>query len=154
MGGKQRERRQQLCFYPAFIQMKDNKQLLLVEDDFYSAETLKFALEAKGHNVMLATNGKDALTMVNNEQPQLIILDVMMPKMDGYHFCRLLKFDARFKHIPIIIVSSKIQDADRELGLACGGNEYIAKPYDLDMLINIVEKYLHSTAEEVTYANI
>ncbi len=134
--------------------MKDNKQLLLVEDDFYSAETLKFALEAKGHNVMLATNGKDALTMVNNEQPQLIILDVMMPKMDGYHFCRLLKFDARFKHIPIIIVSSKIQDADRELGLACGGNEYIAKPYDLDMLINIVEKYLHSTAEEVTYANI
>jgi DNA-binding response OmpR family regulator len=134
--------------------MSENKQLLLVEDDLHSAETLKFALEAKGHNVMLATNGKDALTMVNNEQPQLIILDVMMPKMDGYHFCRLLKFDARFKHIPIIIVSSKIQDADRELGLACGGNEYIAKPYDLDMLINTVEKYLHSSAEEVKYANI
>ncbi len=134
--------------------MKDNKQLLLVEDDFYSAETLKFALEAKGHNVILATNGKDALTMVNNEQPQLIILDVMMPKMDGYHFCRLLKFDARFKHIPIIIVSSKIQDADMELGLTCGGNEYIAKPYDLDMLINTVEKYLYSTVEEVNNANI
>ena len=62
----------------------------------------------------LAANGKDALTMVNNEQPQLIILEVMMPKMDGYHFCRMLKFDTRFKHIPIIIVSSKIQDADRE----------------------------------------
>lgn len=134
--------------------MKDNKQLLLVEDDFYSAETLKFALEAKGHNVILATNGKDALAMVNNEQPQLIILDVMMPKMDGYHFCRLLKFDARFKHIPIIIVSSKIQDADRELGFACGGNEYIAKPYDLDMIINTVEKYLYSSVEEVTHANI
>lgn len=134
--------------------MKDNKQLLLVEDDLYSAETLKFALEAKGHNVIMATNGKDALAMVNNEHPQLIILDVMMPKMDGYHFCRLLKFDTRFKHIPIIFVSSKIQDADRELGLACGGNEYIAKPYDLDMLINTVEKYLQSPAEEVTYANI
>ena len=134
--------------------MKEDKQLLLVEDDFYSAETLKYALEAKGHNVILATNGKDALTVVNNGHPQLIILDVMMPKMDGYHFCRLLKFDTRFKHIPIIFVSSKIQDADRELGLACGGNEYIAKPYDLDMLINTVEKYLHSPAEEVTYANI
>lgn len=128
--------------------MKDNKQLLLVEDDYYSAEILKCALEAKGHNVTLSTNGKDALTMVHNKQPQLIILDVMMPKMDGYHFCRLLKFDARFKHIPIILVSSKIQDADRELGLACGGDEYIAKPFDLDMLINTVEKYLHSTAEE------
>ena len=134
--------------------MSENKQLLLVEDDFHSAETLKFALEVKGHKVILATNGKDALTIVNNEQPQLIILDVMMPKMDGYHFCRLLKFDARFKHIPIIIVSSKIQDADRELGLACGGNEYIAKPYDLEMLTNTVEKYLHSTVEEVNNANI
>ncbi len=134
--------------------MKENRQILLVEDDFYAAETLKFALEAKGHKVALATNGRDALTMVNNVLPQLIILDIMMPKMDGYHFCRLLKFDARFKHIPVIIVSSKIQDADRELGLACGGDEYIAKPYDLDMLINTVEKYLYSTVEEVNNANI
>ncbi len=130
--------------------MKENKQILLVEDDLYSAETLKFALEAKGNNVAMATNGKDALVMVNNEQPQLIILDVMMPKMDGYHFCRLLKFDARFKEIPIIIVSSKIQDADIEMGLACGANEYIAKPYDLNMLINTVEKYLNGSDKEVT----
>jgi len=124
--------------------MKKNRQILLVEDDLYSSETLQFALEAKGHKVALATNGRDALNMVNTEIPQLIILDIMMPKMDGYHFCRLLKFDARFKHIPVIIVSSKIQDADRELGLACGGDEYITKPYDLNMLINTVEKYLES----------
>lgn len=134
--------------------MKENKQLLLVEDDLYSAETLKFALEANGHNVLLATNGKDALAMVNSEKPRLIILDVMMPKMDGYHFCRLLKFDTRFKHIPIIFVSSKIQDADRELGLECGGNEYIAKPYDLNMLTDTVDKYLHSTIGEVNNANL
>jgi DNA-binding response OmpR family regulator len=134
--------------------MNDNKRLLLVEDDLYSAETLKFAMEAKGHKVTMATNGKDALTMVNGEQPQLIILDVMMPKMDGYHFCRLLKFDTRFKHIPIIIVSSKIQDADRALGLACGANEYIAKPYDLNMLTETVDRYLHNTVEEVNSANI
>ena len=134
--------------------MNENKQLLLVEDDLYSAETLKFALEAKGHDVTLATNGRDALNMVNDDMPQLIILDVMMPKMDGYHFCRLIKFDARYKHIPIIIVSSKIQDADRELGLACGANEYIAKPYDLGMLTDTVEKYLHDTVEEVNSANI
>ncbi len=134
--------------------MKKNKQILLVEDDLYSSETLKFALEAKGHKVTLATNGRDALNMVNSEIPQLIILDIMMPKMDGYHFCRLIKFDARFKHIPVIIVSSKIQEADRKLGLACGGDEYITKPYDLNMLINTVEKYLDSSIEEVTYANV
>jgi DNA-binding response OmpR family regulator len=130
--------------------MKKNRQILLVEDDLYSSETLKFALEAKGHKVTLATNGRDALNMVNNETPQLIILDIMMPKMDGYHFCRLLKFDARFQHIPVIIVSSKIQEADKKLGLACGGNEYITKPYDLNMLINTVEKYLDNLIEEVT----
>ncbi len=130
--------------------MKKNRQILLVEDDLYSSETLKFALEAKGHKVALATNGRDALNMVNNEIPQLIILDIMMPKMDGYHFCRLLKFDARFQHIPVIIVSSKIQEADKKLGLACGGNEYITKPYDLNMLINTVEKYLDNLIEEVT----
>ncbi len=134
--------------------MRENKQILLVEDDLYSAETLKFALEAKGHKVTLATNGRDALNMVNSEIPQLIILDIMMPKMDGYHFCRLIKFDARFKHIPVIIVSSKIQAADRKLGLACGGDEYITKPYDLNMLINTVEKYLDSLIEEVTYDNV
>jgi DNA-binding response OmpR family regulator len=134
--------------------MKRNRQILLVEDDLYSAETLQFALEAKGHKVTLATNGRDALNMVNNEMPQLIILDIMMPKMDGYHFCRLLKFDARFKHIPVIIVSSKIQEADRKLGLACGGDEYITKPYDLNMLINTVEKYLDNSIEEMTYANV
>jgi DNA-binding response OmpR family regulator len=130
--------------------MKKNRQILLVEDDLYASETLKFALEAKGHKVALATNGRDALNMVNSEIPQLIILDIMMPKMDGYHFCRLLKFDARFQHIPVIIVSSKIQEADKKLGLACGGNEYITKPYDLNMLINTVEKYLDNLIEEVT----
>ena len=134
--------------------MNENKQLLLVEDDSYSAETLKFALEAKGHDVTLATNGRDALNMVNDDMPQLIILDVMMPKMDGYHFCRLIKFDARYKHIPIIIVSSKIQDADRELGLACGANEYITKPYDLNILISTVEESLNNLVEEVNNANI
>ncbi|MFQ5787932.1 MAG: response regulator transcription factor, partial [Thermodesulfobacteriota bacterium] len=107
-----------------------------------------------GHKVTLATNGRDALNMVYNEIPQLIILDIMMPKMDGYHFCRLLKFDARFKYIPVIIVSSKIQEADRKLGLACGGDEYITKPYDLNMLINTVEKYLESSIEGVTYDNV
>ncbi|ODS30585.1 MAG: two-component response regulator [Candidatus Scalindua rubra] len=124
--------------------MTDKKQLLLVEDDLYSSETLKFALEAKGHEVIIATNGKDALTLVREKHPQLIILDIMLPKMDGYHFCRLVKFDARFKHIPVIIVSSKIQEADMKLGLACGGNEYITKPYDINNLISLVERYLNS----------
>ena len=122
--------------------MTDKKFLLLVEDDLYSSETLKFALEARGHEVVLATNGKEALNLVREKPPQLIILDIMMPKMDGYHFCRLIKFDARFKDIPVIIISSKIQEADKKLGIACGGNEYVTKPYDINNLITLVEGYL------------
>ena len=122
--------------------MTDKKLLLLVEDDLFSAETLKFALEAKGHDVLLSTNGKDALSVIREKHPQLIILDIMLPRMDGYHLCRLVKFDARFKDIPVIMVSSKIQEADKKLGINCGGNEYVTKPYDINNFTNLVEGYL------------
>ncbi len=124
--------------------MTVKKQLLLVEDDVFSAETLKYALEAKGHEVKMATNGRDALSIVRKESPQLIVLDIMMPKMDGYHFCRLIKFDSRFKHIPVIFVSSKIQEADKKLGFTCGGDEYVTKPYDINHLVDLVDRYLGS----------
>lgn len=124
--------------------MTNKKKLLIVDDDLYSTETLKFALEAKGHEVIVAANGKEALSIVKDILPQLIILDIMMPKMDGYHFCRLIKFDSRFKHIPVIIVSSRRQEADKKLGVACGGNEYITKPYDINDLTKIVDGYLNA----------
>lgn len=130
--------------------MTDKKQLLLVEDDIFSAETLKYALEAKGYEVIMATNGRDALRIVRKQNPQLVILDIMMPKMDGYHFCRFVKFDTRFKHIPVIFVSSKIQEADKRLGFTCGGNEYITKPYDINNLVNLVDRYFMSIKESTT----
>ncbi len=128
----------------AYTKMSDKKQLLLVDDDLYSVETLKFALEAKGHEVITATNGKDALSIVRKNQTLLIILDVMMPKMDGYHFCRLIKFDTRFKHIPVIIVSARIQEADKKLGVVCGCDDYVTKPYDIDNLISLIENHLNN----------
>ncbi len=128
----------------AYTKMSDKKRLLLVDDDLFSVETLKFALEAKGHEVITATNGKDALSIVRGNQPLLIILDVMMPKMDGYHFCRLIKFDTRFKHIPVIIVSARIQEADKKLGVVCGCDDYVTKPYDIDDLISLIEGYLNN----------
>jgi CheY-like chemotaxis protein/sRNA-binding carbon storage regulator CsrA len=124
--------------------MTDKKQLLLVEDDMFSAETLKYAIEAKGHEVIMATNGRDALNIVRKKSPQLVLLDIMMPKMDGYHLCRFIKFDTRFKHIPVIFVSSKIQEADKKLGFTCGGDEYVTKPYDINNLVNLVDRYLGS----------
>ncbi|MCP4268450.1 MAG: response regulator, partial [Candidatus Brocadiaceae bacterium] len=128
------------------------KQLLLVEDDMFSAETLKYALEAKGHEVIMATNGSDALSIVRKKNPQLVVLDIMMPKMDGYHLCRFIKFDTRYKHIPVIFVSSKIQEADKKLGFTCGGDEYVTKPYDIDNLVNLVDRYLESIQRDAMLA--
>ncbi len=128
--------------------MTNKKRLLLVEDDVFGAETLKYALEAKGHEVIMATNGREALSIVRKRNPQLVVLDIMMPKMDGYHFCRLVKFDTRYKHIPVIFVSSKIQEADKKLGFTCGGDEYITKPYDINHLVTLVDKYLESIEED------
>ncbi|ODS30588.1 MAG: two-component response regulator [Candidatus Scalindua rubra] len=119
-------------------------KILVVDDEIKACELLKRFLEAKGHEVIIATNGKDALTLAREKHPQLVILDIMMPNIDGYHFCRLLKFDAKFKHIPIIIVSARTMKADKELGLACGGDEYITKPYDMNKLIDTVERHLSS----------
>ncbi len=132
--------------------MTDKKQLLLVEDDMFSAETLKYALEAKGHEVIMATNGRDALSIVRKKNPQLIVLDIMMPKMDGYHLCRFVKFDTRYKHIPVIFVSSKIQEADKKLGFTCGGDEYVTKPYDINNLVNLVDRYLVSIQGDAVQA--
>ncbi len=133
--------------------MTNKKRLLLVEDDVFGAETLKYALEAKGHEVIMATNGREALSIVRKRNPQLVVLDIMMPKMDGYHFCRLVKFDTRYKHIPVIFVSSKIQEADKKLGFTCGGDEYITKPYDINNLVTLVDKYLESVQVDSTSAS-
>ncbi len=127
-----------------YTKMSDKKKLLLIDDDLLSIETLKFAMEAKGYEVITAANGKDALSIVREKRPLLILVDVMMPKMDGYHFCRLIKFDTRFKHIPIIVVSARRQEADVKLGFACGCDDYVTKPYDINNLISLIENYLNN----------
>lgn len=68
----------------------------------------------------------------------------MTHKMNGYQLCRLLKFDSRFSDIPVIIISSETQEAERELALTCGGSEYITKPYDINKLVGVVEGYLEN----------
>ena len=117
-------------------------RILVVDDDVKACELLKRFLGAKGYEVIIATNGLEALTMVRENPPQLVILDIFMPKVDGFHFCRLLKYDKRFKDIPVIIVTASRMKTDKQLGFACGGDEYVTKPYDMNKLLNLVENYL------------
>jgi two-component system alkaline phosphatase synthesis response regulator PhoP len=119
------------------------KRILVVDDEVDLVETIRFPLEMEGFNVLVSYNGEDALNQARKENPDLILLDLMLPKLDGYKVCRLLKFDERYKHIPILMLTAKTQEKDKLLGKETGADEYITKPFDIDELMKKVKAYLN-----------
>ena len=118
------------------------RKILVVDDEVDLVETIRFPLEAEGYTVLVSYNGEDALNQARKEIPDLILLDLMLPKLDGYKICRLLKFDTRYKHIPILMLTAKTQEKDKILGMETGADEYITKPFDIDELLKKVRSYL------------
>jgi len=119
-----------------------SKKILIVDDEVDLVETVRFPLEMEGYHVLVSYNGEDALNQARKENPDLILLDLMLPKLDGYKVCRLLKFDDRYKHIPILMLTAKTQEKDKALGMETGANEYITKPFEMDDLLKKVKTYL------------
>jgi len=119
------------------------KKILLVDDEVDLVETVRFPLEMEGYHVLVSYNGEDALNQARKENPDLILLDLMLPKLDGYKVCRLLKFDERYKHIPILMLTAKTQEKDKVLGMETGADEYITKPFEMDYLMEKVKEYLN-----------
>jgi DNA-binding response OmpR family regulator len=122
--------------------MGKNK-ILVVDDEVDLVETLRFPLEMEGFDVLVSYNGEDALNKARKENPDLILLDLMLPKLDGYKVCRLLKFDERYKHIPILMLTAKTQQKDKLLGQETGADEYITKPFEIDELMKKIKTYLN-----------
>ena len=120
----------------------NSKKILIVDDEADLVETVRFPLEMEGYHVLVSYNGEDALNQARKEKPDLILLDLMLPKLDGYKVCRLLKFDDRYKHIPILMLTAKTQEKDKALGMETGANEYITKPFEMDDLLRKVKAYL------------
>ena len=120
-----------------------NKKIHIVDDEQDIVETLKFVFEAEGLNCITAYDGEEALNKAKTENPDLIILDVMLPKINGYKVCRLLKFDTKYKNIPILMVTARSQDEDKLIGEETGADEYITKPFDIDEVINLAKQYLN-----------
>lgn len=118
------------------------KRILVVDDEVDLVETVRFSLELEGYDVLTAFNGEEALNQARKENPDLILLDLMLPKLDGYKVCRLLKFDEKYKHIPILMLTAKTQEKDKATGMETGANEYITKPFDMDELMKKVKNYL------------
>lgn len=126
---------------------KKKAKILVIEDDLDMIETLKITLESKDYDVVSATDGKEGLEKVASEKPDLIILDVMMPVMDGFSACEKLKSHPEYREIPVILltaVGQHIQDTNYPLDgvLKSDAEEYLEKPFKPEELIETVEKML------------
>jgi class 3 adenylate cyclase len=127
-------------------------RILIVDDTPANVHILKARLAANGYDIVTATDGEEALAVVREAQPDLILLDVMMPKLDGFEVCRRLRSDATIPFIPIIMVTAKSDPKDVVAGLDAGGDEYLSKPVDQAALVARVKsmlriKSLHDTVQ-------
>ena len=120
----------------------DKKKILVVEDEIQLAEMLKLRLEAHNYQVVIAQDGQEGLDKARQEIPDLIILDLMLPKIDGYKVCGLLKKDARYTKIPIVIFTAKIQEEAVKLGRELGANAYLTKPFEPDVLLAKIKELI------------
>ena len=123
---------------------KSEKKILLVDDERDLVETLAYRLESAGYKVLTAYDGKEALKKAHEEKPRLIILDLVLPKKDGYEVCRELKADQEYKKIPIILFTAWKFDGDEADGYRCGADTYLHKPIDSDLLLSTIKKLLHA----------
>lgn len=110
-------------------------RILIVDDEPDLLAVLHFGLEADGFDVIEASDGERGLELARTMQPSLIVLDLMLPRLDGYKVCRALKFDERYRQIPIFILSARSGETDRRLALDLGADAYMTKPYDMKDLV-------------------
>lgn len=120
------------------------KKILVVDDEPGIVELLESRLKATGYQVSIAFDGVEALDKAKKEKPDLIILDLMLPKMDGYKVCALLKRDARYAKIPIVMFTARAQEEDRRMGLEAGADGYLTKPFDPQVLLDKIEQLIGS----------
>jgi CheY-like chemotaxis protein len=116
------------------------KKILVCDDDPAILKLLRVNLEIEGYDVLEAHHGEEAYEIAQAELPNLIILDIMMPRWDGYEACRHLKADETTKHIPVVFVSAKAQQSDIDFGRSLGVEEYLTKPFDPNDLVDLAER--------------
>lgn len=120
----------------------EEKRILIADDDPVILRLIQVNLELEGYEVITANNGEEAVAQAKAENPDLVILDIMMPRLDGYQACEQLKSSDDTKDIPVIFLSAKAQQGDIEKGRSFGVAAYLTKPFDPTELLEVVEQHL------------
>ncbi|MDM9581496.1 response regulator [Nostoc sp. GT001] len=120
----------------------DDPLILLAEDNQPNIDTMSAYLESRGYHLILANNGQQAIDLVRVQRPDLIVMDIQMPGMDGLEAIRCIRNDRQFVHIPIIALTALAMPGDRETCLAAGANEYLTKPIKLKQLVTTIQQLL------------
>jgi twitching motility two-component system response regulator PilG len=121
-------------------------KVLVIDDSNTIRRSAEIFLRQGGHEVVLAEDGFDALAKVNDHEPQLIFCDILMPRLDGYQTCAIIKRNPRFAHVPVIMLSSKDGLFDKARGRMVGSEEYLTKPFTKEQLLRAVEQYAGQAA--------
>ncbi len=118
------------------------KKILVTDDSPTIVAMIKELLGSNGYSVVTASDGQEALEVTKKEAPDLIILDLMLPKVDGYKVCAMLKFDKNYSKIPIIILTARAGESDKELGVEVHADAYVTKPFDPDAFLAKVKEFI------------
>lgn len=117
-------------------------KILVVDDSPFIVEIVETILKDSGFEVITADDGEKALQKARGESPDVIVLDLMLPKMNGYEVCKILKEDEKYQHIPIIMLTARVNDDDEAKGKRAGADVYMGKPFELDDLVVKVKELL------------
>lgn len=125
------------------------RRVLVVDDEPNIAKIVKKQLEVSGYDVIVAVDGEMALTKVREEHPDVILLDVMLPKRNGYEVLGILKQDEQLKHIPVMMLTARAQQQDQQASLEHGADAYLAKPFQLEELVEQVKALLERSGSTI-----
>lgn len=118
------------------------KKILVVDDDPYILMSLEYLMQKNGYDVIVARNGREALDLVNAERPELVILDIMMPDVDGFAICKIIKQDPVLKNTIVVFLSAKTRESDQKKGIELGAALYVFKPFSTRTLIKEINHLL------------
>jgi two-component system alkaline phosphatase synthesis response regulator PhoP len=124
-----------------------NKKILIVDDDFLVIQTLENILKWGGYETIVARDGEEGFIKAREERPDLIILDLMLPKLSGEELCKKIRRDKGIDRIPIIMLTAKNTEIDRIIGKVIGANVYMCKPFDINELLQKVKQFLYGQAK-------